>query len=73
MRYLRKGQKELSVLKNADERQATDKFIPIVIDGQVGDILGIIDVRVRFTNGMEQSQNEGSLEELFGLVKKLLG
>ncbi len=73
MRYSRKGQKELSVLKEADERQSRDKFIPLVVDTQESVALGIKDVRVRFTNGMELSQSEGSLDELFGLVKKLLG
>lgn len=34
---------------------------------------GILDVRVRFTNGMELSQNEGDLNELFGMVRKMLG
>lgn len=73
MRYSRKGQKELSVLKDADERQSSDKFIPLVVDSREEGVPGIRDVRVRFTNGMELSQSEGSLDELFGLVKKLLG
>ena len=72
MRYTRKGQKELSILKEADERQVTDKFIPLVVAPE-SSMLGIRDVRVRFTNGMELSQSEGSLDELFSLVKKLLG
>ena len=72
MRYSRKGQKELSILKEADERQVTDKFIPLVVAPE-SSMLGIQDVRVRFTNGMELSQSEGSLDELFSLVKKLLG
>lgn len=61
------------MLKKADERQAMDKFIPLVVDSQEEGVLGIRDVRVRFTNGMELSQNERSLDELFSLVKKLLG
>ena len=73
MRYSRKGQKELSILKEADERQGTDKFIPLVVAAPESGVLGIRDVRVRFTNGMELSQSEGSLDELFSLVKKLLG
>ena len=73
MRYSRKGQKELSILKDADERQGTDKFIPLVVASPESSVLGIRDVRVRFTNGMELSQSEGSLDELFSLIKKLLG
>ena len=33
MRYSRRGQKEYSVLKEADARQTSDKFIPLVVDG----------------------------------------
>lgn len=36
-------------------------------------VLGILDVRVRFTNGMELSQSEGDLNELFGIIRKMLG
>lgn len=73
MRYSRRGQKEYSVLKEADARQTSDKFIPLVVDGPAESVLGILDVRVRFTNGMELSQSEGDLNELFGMVKKMLG
>lgn len=31
------------------------------------------EVRVRFTNGMELIQNDGDINELFGIVRKLLG
>lgn len=30
-------------------------------------------MRVRFMNGMELSQSEGDLNELFGMVRKMLG
>ena len=73
MQYSRRGQKEYSVLKEADARQTSDKFIPLVVDGPAESVLGIIDVRVRFTNGMELSQSEGDLNELFGMVRKMLG
>ena len=33
MQYSRRGQKEYSVLKDADSRQTSDKFIPLVVDG----------------------------------------
>lgn len=51
MQYSRRGQKEYSVLKEADARQTSDKFIPLVVDGPAESVLGILDVRVRFTNG----------------------
>lgn len=73
MQYSRRGQKEYSVLKEADARQTSDKFIPLVVDGPAKSVLGILDVRVRFTNGMELSQSEGDLNELFGMVRKMLG
>lgn len=73
MQYSRRGQKEYSVLKEADARQTSDKFIPLVVDGLAESVLGILDVRVRFTNGMELSQSEGDLNELFGMVRKMLG
>ena len=73
MQYSRRGQKEYSVLKEADARQTSDKFIPLVVDDPAESVLGILDVRVRFTNGMELSQSEGDLNELFGMVRKMLG
>ena len=73
MQYSRRGQKEYSVLKESDARQTSDKFIPLVVDGPAESVLGILDVRVRFTNGMELSQSEGDLNELFGMVRKMLG
>lgn len=73
MQYSRRGQKEYSVLKEADARQTSDKFIPLVANGPAESVLGILEVRVRFTNGMELSQSEGDLNELFGMVRKMLG
>lgn len=73
MQYSRRGQKEYSVLKEADARQTSDKFIPLVVDGPAESVLAILDVRVRFTNGMELSQSDGDLNELFGMVRKMLG
>lgn len=73
MQYSRRGQKEYSVLKEADARQTSDKFIPLVVDGPAENVLGILDVRVRFTNGMELYQSKGNLNELFGMLRKMLG
>lgn len=73
MQYSRRGQKEYSVLKEADVSQTSDKFISLVVDGSSEGVLGILDVRVRFMNGMELSQSEGDLNELFGMVRKMLG
>lgn len=73
MQYSRRGQKEYRVLKEADARQTSDKFIPLVVDGPAESVLGILDVRVRFTNRMELSQSEGDLNELFGMARKMLG
>jgi len=73
MQYSRRGQKEYSVLKEADERQSPGGFIPLVVDGAPEGALGIRDVRVRFTNGMELSQGEGDINELLGMVRKILG
>ena len=74
MQYSRRGQKEYSVLKEADERQLSGGFIPLVGDGGGPEKpLSIRDERVRFTNGMELSQCEGDISELFGMVRKMLG
>lgn len=73
MQYSRRGQKEYSVLKEADERQLSGGFIPLVVDRMPEGGLGIRDVRVRFTNGMELSQCEDDISELFGMVRKMLG
>ena len=43
------------------------------MDGTQEGSLGIRDVRVRFTNGMELSQSEGDINELLGMVRKMLG
>ena len=50
----------------------SDKFIPLVVEGPAESVLRIFDVRVRFTNWMELSQSEGDLNELFGMVRKML-
>lgn len=34
--------------------------------------LGIAEVRVRFTNGMELIQSDGDVNELFSIVRKML-
>ena len=73
MQYSRRGQKEYSVLKEADDRQSSGGFIPLVVDRTPEGVLGIRDVRVRFTNGMELSQGEGDINELLGMVRKMLG
>ena len=46
---------------------------PLVVDRMPEGGLGIRDVRVRFTNGMDLSQCEGDISELFGMVRKMLG
>ena len=66
MQYSSRRQKEYSVLKEAGERQSPGGFIPLVVDGAPEGDLGIRDVRVRFTNGMELSQGDGDIYELFG-------
>ena len=72
MQYARKGQKELSVLKDADANQSESAFIPLVVESGSSDALGIAEVRVRFTNGMELIQSDGDVNELFGIVRKML-
>ena len=67
MRYSRRGQKEYSVLKETDERQSSGGFIPLVVDGAMEGGLGIRDVRVRFTNGMELSQGKGDITDLLSM------
>ena len=74
LQYSRRGQKELSVLKEADEWQRdAGKFVQLVVDGVSENSLGILEVRVRFANGMELIQGDGDINELFGMVKKMLG
>lgn len=72
MQFARKGQKELSVLMDADSNQSESSFIPIVVESGTSGALGIAEVRVRFTNGMELIQNDGDINKLFGIVRKLL-
>ena len=73
MQFARKGQKELSVLMDADSNQSESSFIPLVVESGSSGALGIAEVRVCFTNGMELIQNDGDINELFGIVRKLLG
>lgn len=74
MQYSRRDQKNYCALKEADDRQSSGGFIPLVVDGGGPEKTpGIRDVRVRFTNGMELSQCEGDISELFGMVRKMLG
>ena len=73
MQYSRRGQKESSVLTEADDRQSSGGFIPLGVDRMPEGGLGIRDVRVRFTNGMDLSQCEGDISELFGMARKMLG
>ena len=44
MRYSRRGKKEYSVLKEADESLSSGGFIPLVVDGVPEGTLGIRDV-----------------------------
>jgi len=74
LQYSRRGQKEFSVLKEAGERQRdAGKFVQLVVDGVSENTLGILEVSVRFTNGIELIQGDGDINELFGMVKKMLG
>lgn len=75
MRYSRKGEKALSVLKEADCNEDKSKgagFIPVVLDGAPGSGLGVSEIKVRFSNGMELSQSEGDIDELISMVRKML-
>ena len=73
LQYSRHGQKKYSVLKEADKRQQeSGGFIPLVVDGSPERGLGVAEVRVRFTNGMELTQCEGDIDELLGMVRKML-
>ena len=53
IQYSRRGQKEYSVLKDADARQTSDKFIPLVVDGLAESVLGVL---VREHNRFELTQ-----------------
>lgn len=53
MQYSRRGQKENSVFKEADARQTSDKFIPLIVDGPAESVLGIL---VREHNRFELTQ-----------------
>ena len=68
-----RGQRELSILKTADEAQPESKFLHLVIDTEPAAGLSIQDVRVRFTNGLELSQHDGDINELLEMVRKILG
>ena len=70
MQFARKGQKELSVLMDADSNQSESSFIPLVVESGSSGALGIAEVRVRFTNGMELIQNDGDINELFSKSPK---
>lgn len=71
LQYSRRGQKEFSVLKEADERQRdAGKFVQLVVDGVSENTLGILEVRVRFTNGMELIQGDGDINELLEWSRK---
>ncbi len=74
MQYARKGQKELSVLKEAYSKQSESPFIPLVVESGSASsgVLGNSEVRVRFTNGMKLTQSNGDINELFGIVRKLM-
>ena len=53
MQYSRRGQKEYSVLKEADARQMSDKYIPLVFEGPAESVLGVL---VREHNRFELTQ-----------------
>ena len=68
----RKGHKEYSVLQEVDSNQSESSFLPLVVESGPSVALGIAEVRVRFTNGMELIQSDGDVNELFGIVHKML-
>lgn len=75
MRYSRKGQTEFSVLKEADDNEQKSKdpgFIPVVLDGAPASGLGVSEIKVRFSNGMELSQSDGDINELVSMIRKML-
>ena len=72
MQCARKGHKSLSVLQEADSNQSESSFIPLVVESAPSDTLGIAEVRVRFTNGMELCQSDEDVNELFDFVRKIL-
>ena len=65
MQYSRRGQKEYSVLKDADVRQTSDKFIPLVVDGQAESVLGVL---VREHNRFELTQIRLDSGKFFKLI-----
>ena len=72
-RYSRKGQKELSILKEADDAQSQKSgFIPVVLDTSAESVLSISEIRVRFSNGMELTQSDGNINELVSMIRKML-
>lgn len=75
MRYSRKGLTELSIPKEADDNGHKSKdpgFIPVLLDGSPASGLGVSEIRVRFSNGMELSQSDGDINELIGMIRKML-
>lgn len=62
MQYSRCGQKEYSVFKDADARQPSDKFIPLVVDGPAESVLGVL---VREYNRFELTQIRLDPEKFF--------
>lgn len=71
--YSRRGQKEYSAIKEAYGHQSSSGFIPLVIDWAPEYAIGIREVRVRFTNGIELSHGKGDINDLFGMIRKMLG
>lgn len=75
MRYSRKGQTEFSILKEADNNEQKSKdpgFIPVVLDGAPASELGVSEIKVRFSNGMELSKSDGDINELVSMIRKIL-
>lgn len=74
MQYSRRGQKDSASSRRPTSASCRAGSSPLIVDGGGPEkTLGIRDVRVRFMNGMELSQCEGDISELFGMVRKMLG
>lgn len=84
MQCSRRGQKEYSVLKEADARQMSDKFIPLVVEGPAESVLGVLVrehnrfelTRIRLDSGkffkpvMDESRRFGKITGLISYAHR---
>ena len=74
MQYSCRGQKDRASSNRRTSASRRGGFIPLVVDETPEGALGIRNVRVRFTNGMSCcSAMVTSINDLFGMVRKMLG